>query len=269
MPPSGKTRPGMMHLPTVALSGVLLLFLLLSGCGYYIQVEHGDTLNSIAKKYDLTVNDMLEANPDIKDPDKIIIGQKLKVPREKSLVASEIAKEEESPRKTEKAKTVKKEKTEKPQAKAKDVKNNTANPPSNTAKMQQEPEKIVDMNFAWPVNGSIIRNFGKGSDGRLSEGIDISATAGQKVLAAADGEVIVADDRLKGYGNMVVIQHANKYVTIYAHNRVNHVKKGDKVKQGQMIAEVGNTGRADNPILHFEIRKGINCIDPVQYLPKK
>ncbi|MCZ7585615.1 MAG: M23 family metallopeptidase [Deltaproteobacteria bacterium] len=91
---------------------------------------------------------------------------------------------------------------------------------------------------------------------------------GHKVVAAADGEVVVSDDRLKGYGNMIVVKHADSYLTIYAHNRLNVVAKGDKVRRGQVIAEVGDTGRADTPHLHFEVRKNIKTIDPLTVLPK-
>ncbi|MBZ0274363.1 M23 family metallopeptidase, partial [bacterium] len=130
-----------------------------------------------------------------------------------------------------------------------------------------EPDEMRP-SFIWPVRGPIVRRFGKGPDGVLTEGIDIAGAAGQSVVAAADGQVIVADDRLKGYGKMIVIQHANKYVTIYAHNRVNYVQKGQKVAQGERIAEVGDSGRAERPLLHFEIRKGIKALDPLKLLPR-
>ena len=138
-----------------------------------------------------------------------------------------------------------------------------------TPSVTPEPVSTPRIPFIWPIKGQIIREFGKGSDGRNNEGIDIGAPVGEKIVAAADGTVIVSDDRLKGYGNMVVIRHSDILVTIYAHNRVNLVAKGDKVKQGQVIAEVGDSGRADTPLLHFEIRQRATPLDPLRNLPEQ
>ncbi len=103
----------------------------------------------------------------------------------------------------------------------------------------------------------------------MHDGIDISASEGTAIHAAANGEVVYADQRLSGYGRMVIIRHANNMFTAYAHNQRNLVKKGQRVKQGAVIARVGHSGRATGPHLHFEVRRGTTAVDPLAYLPAR
>lgn len=236
---------------------------LLGGCGYYVTAEKGDTLYSLSREYGLTVNDVLEANPDIQDADRIYEGQKIKIPRDKSYkfaATEQQAKSADRPN----------------QRDDQDDRDRTTDRPKTTkiAPAQPTPAVVPPVKssdgrgqFIWPTKGEVLRKFGKGPDGRLNEGLDISAAAGTKIVAAADGEVIVSGTPLAGFGNMVAIQHSGEYMTVYAHNRVNLVKKGDKVKQGQVIAEVGDTGRATVPHLHFEIRHKLATVDPLTLLP--
>ena len=84
--------------------------------------------------------------------------------------------------------------------------------------------------------------------------------------AAEDGVVAYAGNELKGYGNLVLVRHANGFVTAYAHASEVMVKRGDQVKRGQIIAKAGQTGNVSSPQLHFEIRKGATPVDPTQYL---
>lgn len=238
-----------------------------AGCGYYVTVERGDTLSGISREYGLTVNDLLEANPSIDDPDRIVVGEKIRVPRDKSYrfsATSQQAKKSEKPPRPEgekkggEGRSKTSSKPDQPQP----------TPRQDPTSKTPAPVPAGSVRFIWPTQGTILRNFGKGPDGRLNEGIDIAANVGAKVLAAADGEVIMSGTPLKGYGNMVVVQHAGQYVTIYAHNRVNLVEKGRKVKQGDVIAEVGDTGRANVPHLHFEVRYKLETIDPLTVLPR-
>jgi murein DD-endopeptidase MepM/ murein hydrolase activator NlpD len=120
--------------------------------------------------------------------------------------------------------------------------------------------------FGWPVQGNVISKFGATADGLRNDGINIAAPAGSPVQAAADGVVAYAGNELRGFGNMVLIRHANGWVTAYAHNQSLTVKKGDQVKRGQTIARVGSTGNVQSPQLHFEIRKGTSAVDPTKYL---
>jgi len=120
--------------------------------------------------------------------------------------------------------------------------------------------------FGWPVQGKVISKFGATADGLRNDGINISAPTGAPVVAAADGVVAYAGNELRGFGNMILIRHADGWVTAYAHNDSLAVKKGDSVKRGQTIARVGQTGNVTAPQLHFEIRKGTSAQDPMKYL---
>jgi len=120
----------------------------------------------------------------------------------------------------------------------------------------------------WPLHGKVTSRFGKRRS-RMHDGIDISASEGTAIHAAANGEVVYADQRLSGYGRMVIIRHANNMFTAYAHNQRNLVKKGQRVKQGAVIARVGHSGRATGPHLHFEVRRGTTAVDPLAYLPAR
>ena len=127
----------------------------------------------------------------------------------------------------------------------------------------------VPKRFIWPVKtGRLSSRFGM-RGGRPHEGIDIAAAAGTPVLAAAAGEVIYSGSGVRGYGNLIIVRHQSKLVTVYAHNRRNLVKRGVRVEQGKTIAEVGKTGRATGDHLHFEIRQGEHPLDPLRHLPAK
>lgn len=120
--------------------------------------------------------------------------------------------------------------------------------------------------FSWPLpNGNISSYFGKRRRD-YHDGIDITAPRGTPIHAAKDGVVIYSSRKIKGYGNMVVLKHENM-ATVYAHNSKNLVKKGDRVKQGEIVGFVGATGRATGPHVHFEVREGQIPVDPLYYLP--
>jgi len=115
--------------------------------------------------------------------------------------------------------------------------------------------------FRWPLRGRVISGFPK------NDGIDLAVPEGTAVHAAEDGVVAYAGSELKGYGNLILIRHSNGFVTAYAHASELMVKRNDQVRRGQVIAKSGQTGSVAAPQLHFEIRKGSNPVDPMQYLP--
>lgn len=121
--------------------------------------------------------------------------------------------------------------------------------------------------FTWPVP-----NFYKLSSaygprgGRHHDGIDIPAPRGTPIVAVDSGTVIYSDNGIRGYGNMIVLSHPGEIFSVYAHNNSNKVKKGQKVRRGQVIGLVGNTGRSTGPHLHFEIRVKNKVRNPAQYL---
>jgi murein DD-endopeptidase MepM/ murein hydrolase activator NlpD len=120
--------------------------------------------------------------------------------------------------------------------------------------------------FRWPVRGRIIQGFGPKPSGGQNDGINVSVPEGTPIKAAEDGVVAYAGSELKGYGNLVLVRHANGFVTAYAHASELNVKKGETVKRGQVIGKAGSTGNVTGPQLHFEVRKGATPVDPAQYL---
>lgn len=120
--------------------------------------------------------------------------------------------------------------------------------------------------FQWPVTGRVIATFGPQDKGLHNDGLNIAAPKGSPVRAAENGVVAYAGDEIRGFGNLLLIRHADGYMTAYAHNEVLLVNRGDTVRRGQVIARVGQTGNVSSPQLHFEIRKGTQAVDPEQFL---
>jgi murein DD-endopeptidase MepM/ murein hydrolase activator NlpD len=120
--------------------------------------------------------------------------------------------------------------------------------------------------FAWPVRGRVTSGFGQRRS-RAHDGIDVSAPPGTPIRAAEAGLVIYSGNGLGAYGQTVILRHAGPFDSVYAHNRRNHVRKGQRVAKGERIAEVGSTGNATGPHLHFEIRRLDRARDPLLYLP--
>lgn len=129
-----------------------------------------------------------------------------------------------------------------------------------------DPADIGKVSFHWPVKGRISSGFGhrtlSGRGRHFHEGIDIAARKGTPVRAARSGHVVYATSRIPGYGNMVILQHADKYSSVYAHLTKIHVKKGQYVGRGQSVGTVGRTGRATGHHLHFEVRARRQPVDP-------
>lgn len=117
----------------------------------------------------------------------------------------------------------------------------------------------------WPVAGVLTSPYGK-RWGRMHDGIDIGATQGSAIHAAADGQVLFAGPQ-RGYGNLVIVRHRCQVTTVYAHAHRTLVRVGQPVSAGQTIALVGQTGHATGPHLHFEVRHGIRPVDPHRLLP--
>ncbi|MEA3506837.1 MAG: peptidoglycan DD-metalloendopeptidase family protein [Elusimicrobiota bacterium] len=123
-----------------------------------------------------------------------------------------------------------------------------------------------DTAFIWPLRGEIIRKFGAQGHKR-SLGIGIKAPESTPVVAAADGQVIFESDNFRSYGKIIIIEHEGGYATVYAHNSENNVKVGDAVKKEDVIALSGSSGRADEPLLYFEIRYREKARNPIYFLP--
>lgn len=260
-----------------------------------VTVARGDTLYSLSRTYSVPVNDLAVMNG-LTAPFSLSVGQTLRVP---DLPAAGTASVEQSPKvpvKTEqkkttagktsaskkqgatqqkdkqkvdnktKAQTKNKNETKKPQAQ----KNTNAKAASAPKKQQTKTTpKIVarsSSKFSWPVRGKVLSHFGAKTDGLYNDGVNISAAFDSPVLAAENGVVAYAGNEVRGMGNLVIIQHADGWMTVYAHMNSMTVRRGADVKVGQKIGTVGQTGKVNKPQLHFEIRKGTKAYNPADYL---
>jgi len=128
--------------------------------------------------------------------------------------------------------------------------------------------------FVWPLRGDILSTFGPKGTGQRNDGLNIRAASGTTVRAAAGGDVVYAGDQVPGFGNLVLIKHADGWVTAYGHLARADVKMQQSVVQGQQIGLAGATGGVAEPQLHFEVRYAptpadrARPIDPSLVLPK-
>jgi murein DD-endopeptidase MepM/ murein hydrolase activator NlpD len=280
----------------------LIFFLVSCGYGIYHKVQKGETIQQIAKKYNVPEKEIINANkkgPFNFDPQKIKEGDLIWIPLDKA--SAEIEREnepelKEKPEPKEKLEYQPKSTNTKTQNQKIEDKNNNYEDSKNNkgndkkgetgigtqliqpkdkkdfpslAKVDIKRDKIandnkISLKFIKPVQGKIISEFGP-RNGRMHKGIDIQAPEGESIKAAEDG-VVIFSGFLKGYGNVVIIKHEGDFFTVYAHNRVNLVKEGEFVKKGQVIGKVGMTGNAQTPHLHFEIRKKTKPLDPTEYV---
>jgi len=137
---------------------------------------------------------------------------------------------------------------------------------SSRAKIPSKTPKRSSSKFMKPVNGKILSSYGSKKNGLHNDGINIKAPRGASVKAAENGVVVYAGNEIKGSGNLILIRHENRWMTAYAHLGDIKVKRGDVLKRGHIIGNVGSTGSVDSPQLHFEVRRGTEAINPSRYL---
>lgn len=266
------------------------------GAGAY-SVYPGDTVYRVAQRLGVPVRALIDANA-LKPPYRLTPGQRLVLPgRAHSDVAAEPADLSAAPASqtasTGGSMTV--EELPSPgtntkgagSAKVGSTETLPSSPTSNVVKPDKEEETAVTEpeddsdvaalpeapstrsgRFIWPLQGKIVSRFGSKKGGLRNDGINIAAEPGATVVAADGGVVAYAGNELRGFGNLLLIRHADGWVTAYAHNSKLLVKRGDKVKRGQKIARVGSSGNVDSPQLHFELRKGTKAVDPLKILTK-
>lgn len=126
----------------------------------------------------------------------------------------------------------------------------------------------VNSTFSWPIEGPILSHYGPKSGGLVNDGINIAAAQGEPIWSAASGEVAYAGSSVADYGNMVILRHSNGWMSAYGHASDLLVKKGDVVKQGDLLGYVGQTGNVVEPQLHFGLRQNDKPIDPLSLLPR-
>ena len=140
-----------------------------------------------------------------------------------------------------------------------------------TAAQQQWPDAPAPRTggrFEWPVLGRVVSGYGPKAGGEHNDGINIAGTRGLPVRAAEAGTVVYADNELKGFGNLVLVRHPDRWMTAYAHLDAIMVRSGDKVVRGQTLGRLGSTGSVDTPQLHFEVRRGTEALNPEIYLAR-
>lgn len=124
--------------------------------------------------------------------------------------------------------------------------------------------------FIWPLEaspeGKVLSSFGAREGGLYNDGVNVIAEAGEEVMASAAGMVVYAGQELKSYGKLVIIRHDNGWLTAYAHMQDIVIRKGQRVLQRQVIGHVGQTGKVDEPQLHFGIRAGKDTLDPLKHI---
>lgn len=203
------------------------------------RVGPGQTLYRIAQAYGVDPDELAEANG-IDDPRELREGTTLVIfgAKEVLTVAPGGSGEERSVREA----------------------TGTPRPPPRPQSGQTANQGKLD----WPLRGVLYARFGKKGK-EPHDGIDLAAPQGTPVKAARAGEVVYAGEQ-KGYGLIVIVSHAEELVTLYAHNRDLRVKTGQKVRDGQVVATVGESGRTSGPHLHFEVRKAGVPVDPLEYL---
>jgi murein DD-endopeptidase MepM/ murein hydrolase activator NlpD len=129
-----------------------------------------------------------------------------------------------------------------------------------------QPPTLAGSGFVWPVKGKVIAEFGPTGKGQHNDGINIAAERGTPVKATENGVVAYAGNELRGFGNLLLIKHADGWMSAYAHNEELLVSRGDQVRRGQVIAKVGSSGGVTQPQLHFELRKGAQSVNPLEQL---
>jgi lipoprotein NlpD len=209
--------------------------------GIYHTVRRSETLWRICKTYHADIQDVAELN-NIRSVSQIKTGDRIFIPG-----AKKTKRVLQYPKNNQKTHKLKKAKIP-------------------GAKKHKRIIRHTGM-FQWPVRGKIIKKFGV-SNGIKHDGINIKAPSGTPVMASSSGRVVFSSF-LNGYGNTIIIQHKNKYATVYANNKKNLVKKGNWVKCGQKIALVGRSSKKSSiPHLHFQTRKKNKAKNPLFYLPK-
>ena len=123
--------------------------------------------------------------------------------------------------------------------------------------------------FRWPVGGTVVKRFGPGKSGERNDGIKIAVPLDTPILASADGVVAYVGSDIPALGGLVILSHGDGWTTVYGHAGQLLVQRGQSVKRGQTVALSGNSGFADRPEVHFEMRQGRTAVDPVPKLPPR
>ncbi|MBC6428865.1 MAG: peptidoglycan DD-metalloendopeptidase family protein [Cellvibrionales bacterium] len=204
------------------------------------RVEAGDTLHSIAWRYERDIDQLARINA-LKPPFTLQRGQQIQLgPAGRGAARSGERRVAARPAQS-------------------------APPPSIPSAPPPSAAPAAPASWVWPVPGSVIKPFNRSG---LTKGIILATAPAQRVVAAAAGTVVYAGTGVRGYGNFLIIKHSDLFLSAYAHNSQLLVGEGATVRRGQEIAVSGKDAEG-NPRLYFEIRKDGRPVDPVKYLPKR
>jgi murein DD-endopeptidase MepM/ murein hydrolase activator NlpD len=197
-------------------------------------VRPGETLWRISQQYGVKVEDLMFSN-NLADPSLLKAGQNLFIPG--------VSQDSHSP--------------------------GDQLPVASLFTKNEEKKTAIDNHFplSWPLQGVLYARFGKRGETH-HDGIDIAAPEGTLISSAGDGKVIFSGYQ-KGYGNLVIVQHSPRLLTIYAHNKKNLAREGESIRQGDSVAQVGIANSTSGPHLHFEVRVDALPKDPLRYLPPR
>ncbi|MBQ9723753.1 MAG: peptidoglycan DD-metalloendopeptidase family protein [Neisseriaceae bacterium] len=201
-------------------------------------VVYGDTVYNLSKRYNINADELRSLNNIVDN--NITIGQVLRLPNRGAVATPAPAQ---------------------PAQPVPAVAPATPATPAAAPVVSGSMRQVGGVTWSRPTNGQIFSNFGG-----TNKGVKYSGQSGQPIYAAADGEVKYSGSGLRGYGNLLIIQHNSKYLTAYGNNATIMVKEGQKVKRGQQIATMGNTD-ATQTQLHFEVRENGNAVDPTKFVP--
>jgi lipoprotein NlpD len=207
------------------------------------EVKKGDTLYSIALEHGVDYRELAQWNS-LDDPAKIRVGQVLRVRPEEG-GGAQVSKV----------------------AIGRPLESRPLDAPAGAkpAPVPPKPVPATDgdaLKFVWPAKGKVIAAF----EQTRGKGVDIDGRVGDPIVASARGKVTYVGSGIRGLGKMLIIQHSDQYLTVYAHTSQILVKEQQVVERGQKIAEIG-TSDAERPMLHFQIRKLGRPLDPKQFLP--
>ena len=262
------------------------------------EVQKNDTVFSIARRYGISIRDVIDANG-LKPPYLLRIGQRLSLPASQThtVVAGDTVFEISLRYKVAMNELVRvnglpppytirvgqkltlpggRDARGAPSPNKSPVKAETSKQiavvvtqkPRNRPALARPPAR-TSTSFAWPLGGRVISGFGFKGKGLHNDGINIVAPRGAAVKAAENGIVAYSGNELRGFGNLLLIKHSDGFMSAYAHNEKLLVGRGDVVKRGQTVAHVGSSGNVTTPQLHFELRKGKLAVDPRKYLSEQ
>lgn len=209
-------------------------------------VQAGDTVFNIAKRYGIKQENLRTWN-NIGADNAIHLGQTLRVKPVGSTSNTAAVKPKPA---TQTAQTTQ---TTKPST--------TSGNAQTTPVLSSNSQTVSGILWQVPTAGKIVRHFGG-----TNKGIEISGSRGQPVMAAANGQVVYSGSGLRGYGNLIIVQHTTAYLTAYGHNETLLVKEGQLVKRGQQIATMGSSDSSSGVKLHFELRENGTPVDPTRFV---